>query len=82
MKYYKRNDTTGEKFERGAVQHLSSKMQQQQQKQQQIEWRRDKVMELLSKGETTSQKQQGYCKLIDQLFVGIYRISDNNPNKR
>jgi hypothetical protein len=55
MKYYKRNDTTGEKFERGAVQHLSSKMQQQQQKQQ-IEWRRDKVMELLSKGETTSQK--------------------------
>jgi hypothetical protein len=42
----KRNHATHEKLERGRMQQMSTKMQQI------IEWRRAKVMELLSKGET------------------------------
>jgi hypothetical protein len=43
----KRNHATREKFERKRMQQMSTKMQQNQI----IEWRRAKVMELLSKGE-------------------------------
>jgi DNA-directed RNA polymerase specialized sigma subunit len=45
-RYRKRNHATPEKFERGILQQMSTKMQQN------IEWRRIKVMELLSKGES------------------------------
>ena len=45
--HLKRGYATLWKIKREGVQHLSSKMQQQHQ----IEWRRAKVMELLSKGE-------------------------------
>jgi DNA-directed RNA polymerase specialized sigma subunit len=45
-RYRKRNHATPKKFEHGKMQQMSTKMQQQ------IEWRRAKVMELLSKGES------------------------------
>jgi DNA-binding MarR family transcriptional regulator len=45
-KYHKHNHATHEKIERETLQQMSTKMQQQF-----IEWRRAKVMELLSKGE-------------------------------
>jgi hypothetical protein len=44
-RYHKRIHATPEKFERGTMQQMSTKMQHQ------IEWRRAKIMELLSKGE-------------------------------
>src|ERR687887_2726157 len=44
--YRKHNYATAEKFERRRIQQMSTTMQQQI-----IEWRRAKVMELLSKGE-------------------------------
>jgi DNA-binding MarR family transcriptional regulator len=46
-RYHKRSHATPEKFEHGRMQQMSTKMQQQI-----IEWRRAKVMELLSKGES------------------------------
>ena len=42
-----RNHATVEKFEHKTMQQMSTKMQQHQ-----VEWRRTKVMELLSKGES------------------------------
>jgi len=45
-RYCKPNHATPKKIERGAMQQMSTKMQLQ------IEWRRAKVMELLSKGES------------------------------
>jgi hypothetical protein len=47
-RYSKHNHATPEKFERGRMQQMSTNMQQNQI----IEWRRAKVMELLSKGES------------------------------
>ena len=56
---HKRNHATSEKFERGILQQMSTNMQQNQ-----IEWRRAKVMELLSKGESNQSEiariLQGY----------------------
>jgi hypothetical protein len=47
QRYCKRNHATPEKFDHGRMQQMSTNMQQQI-----IEWRRAKVMELLSKGES------------------------------
>jgi DNA-binding MarR family transcriptional regulator len=52
------------KIEREGVQHLSSKMQQQQI----IEWRRAKVMELLSKGES-SQSEIARILQVDKSII-------------
>jgi len=55
------------------MEHLSSDMEQQNQERQQIQWRRDKVQELCSKGysqrEISQILQVGLAKVIE-----IYRI--------
>ena len=52
---------THTRVEHGKVQQMSTKIQQQ------IEWRRAKVMELLSKGKNNQSEMQGYCKLTNLL---------------
>ena len=63
-KYHQREIATLKRIEHGELQHLSSKMQQQQ-----IEWRRAKVMELLSKGECNQ------CEIARMLQVDRSSIS-------
>jgi hypothetical protein len=44
---------------------MSTKMQQQ------IEWRRDKIMELLSKGESNQSEIARYYRLTNQSYIEI-----------
>jgi hypothetical protein len=63
QRYCKRNHATPEKFDHGRMQQMSTKMQQQI-----IEWRRAKVMELLSEGES-NQSEIARILQIDKSIV-------------
>ena len=55
----------------GKVQQMSTKIQQQ------IEWHRARVMELLSKGKNNQSEMQGYCnidELLSRVQIKFYQL--------